>query len=181
MRCVDIAALYAAAVLRRNPDSVVVPFDTAAYEARFDPQDSILGLAERLAKFGGGGTDCSLPLREANTRYRKRQFAGVVLVSDMESWVHRGQPWAAGRRDATGVMTEWVEFVANQRKLAGREAEAPKLICIDLQAYQTVQAPERDDMLNVGGFNDAVFNVVASFLAGDAGRFVSEVEAVKLQ
>jgi 60 kDa SS-A/Ro ribonucleoprotein len=180
LRCVDVAALFAAAVLRRNPDSVVVPFDTAAYEARFDPQDSILGLAERLAKFGGGGTDCSLPLREANTRYCKRQFAGVVLVSDMESWVHRGQPWAAGRHGATGVMTEWVEFVANQRRIAGREAAAPKLVCIDLQAYQTVQAPERDDILNIGGFSDAVFNVVASFLADDAGRFVREVESVEL-
>lgn len=167
-------------VLRSNPDSIVVPFDTAAYEARFDPQDSILSLAERLAKYGGGGTDCSLPLREANTRYRKRQFAGVVLVSDMESWVHRGQPWAAGRRGATGVMTEWVEFVENQRKLAGREAAPPKLVCIDLQAYQTVQAPERDDVLNIGGFSDAVFNVVASFLTGDAGRFVREVESVEL-
>jgi 60 kDa SS-A/Ro ribonucleoprotein len=180
MRCVDVAALFAAAILRRNPDSVVVPFDTSAYEARFDPQDSILSLAERLAKYGGGGTDCSLPLREANTRYRKRQFAGVVLVSDMESWVFRGQAWAAGRRGATGVMSEWAEFATNQRKLAGREAVAPKLVCIDLQAYQTVQAPERDDILNIGGFSDAVFNVVASFLAGDAGRFVREVEAVQL-
>jgi 60 kDa SS-A/Ro ribonucleoprotein len=180
MRCVDVAALFAAAVLRRNPDSVVVPFDTAAYEARFDPQDSILSIAERLAKYGGGGTDCALPLRDANTRYRKRQFAGVVLISDMESWVFRGQPWAVSRRGATGVMTEWVEFVANQRKLTGREAAAPKLVCIDLQAYQTVQAPERDDILNIGGFTDAVFNVVCSFLAGDAGRFVREVESVEL-
>ena len=176
MRCVDVAALFAAAVLLRNPDSVVVPFDTAAYEARFDPEDSILSFAERLAKYGGGGTDGSLPLREANTRYRKPQFAGVVLVSDMESWVHCGQPGTSGRSGSTGVMTEWNEFVENLRKFAGRKAAAPKLICIDLQAYQTVQAPERHDTLNTGGFSDAVFNVVASFFAGDAGRFVLEVE-----
>ena len=50
MRCVDVAALFAAAILRRNPDSVVVPFDTQAYQARLDPNDSILSLAERLAK-----------------------------------------------------------------------------------------------------------------------------------
>lgn len=47
--------------------------------------DSILSLAGRLAKYGGCGTDCSIPLREANTRYRKRRFAGVVLASDTES------------------------------------------------------------------------------------------------
>ena len=33
-RCVDVAALFAAAILRRNPDSVVVPFDTQAYQVR---------------------------------------------------------------------------------------------------------------------------------------------------
>ena len=44
-----------------NPDSVVAPFDARAYEAKFDSQDTILSQAERLAKHGGGGTDCSLP------------------------------------------------------------------------------------------------------------------------
>ena len=56
----------------------------------------------------------------------------------------------------------------------------PKLVCIDLQPYVTSQAPDRGDILNIGGFSDAVFSVVASFLAGDAGRFVAEVEAVEL-
>ena len=77
-------------------------------------------------------------------------------------------------------MTEWLGFVDNQRMLAGHEAAARKPICIDLQAYQTVQARERDDILNIGGFSDAVFNVVASFLVGDAGRFVREAESVEL-
>ncbi len=34
--------------------------------------------------------------------------------------------------------------------------------------------------LNVGGFSDAVFSVVASFLADDSGRFVAEVEKIEL-
>jgi 60 kDa SS-A/Ro ribonucleoprotein len=109
----------------RNPESVVVPFDTRAYEAKFDPQDTILSLAERLAKFGGGGTDCSLPLREANTKYRERKFAGVVLVSDNESWVYGGRPFAAGRPGATGVMTRWQNFVKNQLRLQGAACSAP--------------------------------------------------------
>lgn len=56
----------------------------------------------------------------------------------------------------------------------------PKLVGIDLQPYTTSQAPDRGDVLNIGGFSDAVFGVVASFLAGDAGRFVAEVETVDL-
>lgn len=74
-------------------------------------------------------------------------------------------------------MTEWQEFVQNQRR---HGVTAPKLVCIDLQPYGTTQAPDRDDILNVGGFSDAVFTVVASFLANDTGRFVAEVEAIEL-
>lgn len=33
----------------------------------------------------GGGTDLSLPLRDASTKYRDRKFTRVVLVSDNES------------------------------------------------------------------------------------------------
>ncbi len=171
MRCVDVAALFAAATLRRNPDSVVVPFDTQAYNVRIDPHDSILSLAERLAKYGGGGTDCSIPLRVANTKFSERRFAGCVLVSDNESWV------GTGRYGSTGVMTEWEKFVKNQKRLG---VSAPKLVCIDLQPYCSTQAPEQGDILNIGGFSDAVFNIVASHLGDDSARFVAEVEAVEL-
>ncbi len=173
MRCIDVAALFAAAVLRRNPDSVVVPFDTRAYDVRIDPNDSILSIAERLSKYGGGGTNCALPLEAANVLHRERKFAGVVLVSDNESWV------GTGRHGSTGVMTAWETFVAHQRKLAG-SAAAPKLVCIDLQPYQTVQACERADIMNIGGFSDAVFKVVSSFLSPDKNSFVQEVESLAL-
>ncbi len=153
---------------------MVVPFDTSAYEVRVDPTDSVLSLAERLAKYGGGGTNCSLPLAAANTRYHDRRFAGCVLVSDQESWV------GTGRHGSTAVMTEWRRFVANQVRLHERGWAGPKLVCIDLQPYATTQAPERSDILNVGGFSDAVFSVVAAFVADNNGRFVAEVEAVEL-
>ena len=91
MRCVDVAALLAAAVLRRNPGSVVIPFDTRAYRVDLDPRESILSLSARLAQYGGGGTNCALPLAEANGVYREHPFAGCVLVSDLESWVGTGR------------------------------------------------------------------------------------------
>ncbi len=53
-------------------------------------------------------------------------------------------------------------------------------VCIDIQPYGSTQAPERDDILNIGGFNDAVFNVIASYLGNDAGRLVAEVDSVEL-
>ncbi|MGD9647347.1 MAG: TROVE domain-containing protein, partial [Pirellulales bacterium] len=154
LRCVDVAALFAAAILRRNPDSVVVPFDDRAHDARVDPEDTILSLAERLARFGGGGTNCALPLEKANREMAGRRFAGCVLVSDQESWI------GAGRYGSTAVMTAWQQFVRNQVRLQPRGFDGPRLVCIDIQPYATTQAPERSDILNVGGFSDAVFQVV---------------------
>jgi 60 kDa SS-A/Ro ribonucleoprotein len=163
-----------------SADSIVIPFDDRPHEGRVDPGDTILSVAERLAQFGGGGTDCSVPIHEANTKYHNRRFAGVVLVSDTESWVYCGRAFAYGQHGATGVMTEWQEFVKNQMRLGGHDIPAPKLVCIDLQPYTTTQAPDRGDILNIAGFSDAVFSVVAAFLAEDTGRFVAEVEAVEL-
>ena len=174
IRCVDVAALFAAAILRRNPDSVVIPFDDKPYRAQVDPQDSILSLSARLAQYGGGGTNCSLPLAEATSTFGNRRFAGCVLVSDMESWI------GVGRHGSTATLTAWRDFVKHQVRLQGSDNSGPKLVCIDLQPYTTTQAPDCSDILNVGGFSDAVFSVVASFLSDDAGRFVAEVEAVEL-
>lgn len=174
VRCVDVAALFAAAILRRNPDSVVIPFDDLVHRAGLDPQDTILSLAARLAKYGGGGTNCSLPLAEACSTYRNRRFAGCVLVSDQESWI------GTGRYGSTATMMAWQEFVKNQVRLQANHEAGPKLVCIDLQPYTTTQAPDRSDILNVGGFSDAVFGVVASFLRDDVNHFVGEVEAIVL-
>lgn len=180
MRCVDVAALFAAALLRTNPESVVIPFDTKAYDVRPNPSNSILSLAAQLAKFGGGGTDCSLPIATANKTYAKREFAGVILVSDNESWVYKGRPDYGSAGCATNVMKEWNRFVQIQQRLQGRKTACPKLVCIDLQPNSTTQAPEQANILNVGGFSDSVFDVVSAFLTQDAGGFVAEVEAIAI-
>ena len=168
-----------AAILRRNPDSLLVPFDETVHAPKIDPSDSILSLAERLAGYGGGWTNCALPLEYANSNHDTRRFVGCILVSDNESWIDTTQGRGIfGSARGTGTLESWNAFVANQKKL-NREA-SPKLVCIDIQPNKSTQAPERSDILNVGGFSDAVFNVVAGFLAGDESRFVAEVEAVSL-
>jgi 60 kDa SS-A/Ro ribonucleoprotein len=55
-------------------------------------------------------------------------------------------------------MEEW-------RRLKARNPRA-RMVCIDLQPYRTVQATHDDDVLNVGGFSDQVFEVAASFARG---------------
>ena len=57
-----------------------------------------------------------------------------------------------------------------------------RLVCIDIQPGATTQAAERADILNVGGFSDAVFTMVSSFADGKAGadHWVGEIDRISL-
>jgi len=120
----------------------------------------------KLAAIGGGGTNCSAPLALLNARKAAGDL--VIFISDNESWVDTGQ--ARG----TATMTEWQRFKS-------RNANA-KLVCIDVQPYGTTQAKERADILNVGGFSDAVFDVIAQFQTASLQQdhWIGEIEAVTL-
>jgi 60 kDa SS-A/Ro ribonucleoprotein len=69
-------------------------------------------------------------------------------------------------------MRQWSEIKAR--------CPQAKLVCIDIQPNRTTQAAERADVMNVGGFSDAVFGAVAQFENGtlDAGHWVGEIEKI---
>lgn len=165
VRCVDVAGLVAAAMVRTSRDVDVMPFDTRVHNAKFARRDSVLTNAQRLAEYGGGGTDCTAPLRALNKARKAPDL--VIFVSDNQSWAHQGD----GR--TTPMMAEWNE-------LKRRNPEA-KLVCIDIAPYGTTQAAGREDILNVGGFSDQVFDVIARFAKGENGadywvRKIKEIE-----
>ena len=56
------------------------------------------------------------------------------------------------------------------------------LVCLDLQPNRTTQARERADILNVGGFSDAVFDVISEFAEGrlNNDHWVGKIEEVRL-
>ena len=166
VRCIDVAALVAAALLRKNPGTCVLPFEQKVVELALNPRDTVLSNAAKLAAVGGGGTNCSAPLAWLNAD--KAQADLVVLVSDNESWLD------SRRRGATQTLVEWERFKSRNPKA--------RLVCIDVQPYATSQAPERSDVLNVGGFGDDVFKVLAMFAAGELGaaHWVGLIEEVAL-
>ncbi|MDQ0025376.1 60 kDa SS-A/Ro ribonucleoprotein [Variovorax paradoxus] len=153
VRCIDVAALVAAAVLRRNADARVLPFETKVVSLKLNPRDSVMTNAAKLAAVGGGGTSCSAPLALLNKE--KAQADLVVLVSDNESWADP----ARGRGTAT--MQEWAVFKQRNPKA--------RMVCIDIQPYATTQAQEQADVLNIGGFSDEVFKLLAVYAAGGLG------------
>jgi 60 kDa SS-A/Ro ribonucleoprotein len=166
VRAIDVAALAAAAFLRANPGSEVLPFDTKVHEVGLHAGQGVLATAAHLRTFGGGGTSVSVALEALNRR--KATGALVLYVSDNESWAD------SRRHGATATLLEWERF-------KGRSPQA-KLVCIDVAPSLTAQAPERDDVLNVGGFGDHVFSLVADFVRGRLGpaHWVGAIEAIDL-
>ena len=168
VRCVDVAGLFASAVLRRNPSALVVPFDTCVHPARLNGRDSVVTNAQKLAKFGGGGTNCAEALVHLNQIKATAEL--VVYVSDNESWVNTGL--RTGK--STAVIRAWEAYKAR--------VPGAKLVCIDVTPNTTTQAKERRDILNVGGFSDEVFNIVGLFSRDELGaaHWVGEIEKVEL-
>src|SRR6185503_10789063 len=92
VRCIDVAALVAAAVLRRNPAARVLPFECGVVPMKLDPHARVAVNAAKLAAVGGGGTNVSAPLTLLNRERAKVDT--VVIVSDNESWIDSTRPWA---------------------------------------------------------------------------------------
>lgn len=62
IRCLDVAALTTAAILRRNPNAIVLPFENDVVKVNLNPRDSVMTNATKLASLPCGGTNCSAPL-----------------------------------------------------------------------------------------------------------------------
>jgi 60 kDa SS-A/Ro ribonucleoprotein len=51
---------------------------------------------------------------------------------------------------------------------------------VDVQPYGTTQASGRADILNVGGFSDAVFVTIARFVSGETRDWVQLIKQVEV-
>lgn len=154
VRCIDAAALFAAVLLRSNPETEVVAFSDHARLAHLNARDTLVTNTEKLTRIVGGGTNCSTALALLNEQREMAEL--VVFISDNQSWMETTT--VATGAAPTETMREWGRFKS-------RNAGA-KLVCVDLQPYGTTQTAEREDILNVGGFSDRVFDVIGKFADG---------------
>lgn len=169
VRCVDVAGLVASAVLRKNPNSIVIPFDYSTYAADLNPRDSVMTNAVKLAQYGGGGTNCAAALQRLNQLKAKLDL--VFYVSDNMSWVDFGRTSSYG---GTAMASEWAAFKKRNPKA--------KLVLLDIQPYTNTQVKTDKDVLNIGGFSDKVFDVVAQFVKGETtgDHWVNVINEVSL-
>lgn len=157
VRCIDAAALLATALLRKNSNAELVAFEQDVVRVKFNPQDSVMTNAQKLASLNGGGTNCSAALKHLNARNASGDL--VVFVSDTDSWIDGNLSRQPNR--AAVFLKEWKMFCERNIKA--------QLVCLDIQPnrmIKTAEATEHGDILNVGGFSDDVFSVVSEFAAG---------------
>lgn len=166
-RCIDVAALVAAAVLRQNADAAVLAFSDHVVPCQLNPRDSVMTNARLLASLPSGGTDCSAPLRHLNRQSAQADL--VLFVSDNMSWVE-----GRGGGRGTASLQEWEKFRARNPRA--------RLVCLDVQPTGSTQAAERADILNIGGFSDAVFQIIAAYAAGklQPDHWVGEIDRIEL-
>lgn len=174
--CLDVAGLFGSAILRKNPGSVVLPFDgNVRTEAligtnRLSAKDSVLTNAAKLTKFWGGGTDCSAALRYVNQQKIKGNV--VIYVSDNMSWIDT-KTTNVWDRGGTATMEQWKTF-----KKGNPNA---KMVNINVQPYGTTQASNDKDIVNIGGFSDTIFETIEAFVTAKTGKqWVTVINEVDL-
>jgi len=145
--CNQVAALIAACIVRGNVATRVYRFDEEAQYVKLEPRDTVLTNAQKIGG-NGGGTDCASVVR----KLLKDNVAvdTLVIISDNQSWA---SPYPVGT-----LINVW-----NKYKVKMNVPNA-RLVCIDLAAGSTTQAPDQaGKVLNIGGFSDAYFDVITDF------------------
>lgn len=166
VRCLDVAALFGAAILRKNPLAEVIPFSYHVEKCTLNPRDTVFTNADKLANLPSGGTNCGEAIAYLNRN--KKEGDAIIFISDNESWLD------GSRYYGTGMMGEFLSFKKRNKNA--------KLVCIDITPNRTSQSDgKRDDVLQIGGFSDTCFDVIVSFLKqNEANHWVNVIEEITL-
>lgn len=156
VKCVDVAALVASVFLRHNKSAIVIPFAGSSISVNMNPRDSIMSNAKTLASFYGGSTNCSAPLATMNHNNIKADLC--IFVSDNQSWIDTRSRTDYWGNSPTETVNQWKLFKKNNKNA--------KMVCLDITPNSTTQAPDDKSIMNIGGFSDAVFDIIGEFYKG---------------
>ena len=123
-----------------------VAFDTKSYKLDISRQMRLDKVVDLLAKTGGGGTDCALPIRYAIEK--KIAADAFVIFTDSETWQGSQHP---------------AQAIAEYRQKMGIDA---KLVVVAMASTRTtIGDPQDAGTLNVVGFDTSVPQVISEFLS----------------
>jgi 60 kDa SS-A/Ro ribonucleoprotein len=135
---IQIAALFASAILKANPySSHMIMFAEGASYASFDPRIPLATLSkliEQSATHGGTNFNAIFPI--AQTRYDR-----VIILSDMQGWMEGNVPTASYNAYKTKYNAD------------------PFIYSFDLQGYGSMQF-KSSKVACIAGFSEKIFDVV---------------------
>ena len=158
---IKIASLFAAVVLKANPDAELLMFSNDARYVSVNTDDTLLTIQKQIEdKSRADGTNFHSVFKGA-----KKAYDRMVILSDMQGWM------ADGYGNGGAPTRAFAEY----RKRTGADT---KVYSFDLQGYGKLMFPERN-VYALAGFSEKVFDVMA-LLDQDRNALVREIEAVQL-
>ena len=130
VRCVDVAGLFAAIMLRQNKSAQIIPVDSRIHQGKFNPRDSVFTIANKIASYGGGSTALGVGIAHLN---KQKATGDIVIISDNESWADYS--WGS-----SGTK------VSEQFSTYRRCDKAAKLVLIDIWASDNTQAKDHKNV-----------------------------------
>lgn len=154
---IEIASLFAAVILRANPDADYMQFSNDARYVTHNPDDSVISIAKKIeGSCQAGGTSFRSIFYKANRAYDR-----IIILSDMQGWVGHYTPEEPFR-----------DYCCNYKC-------NPYVYSFDLAGYGSLQFPQ-SRVFCLAGFSDKIFDVM-SLLEQDREALVNTInKKVKL-
>lgn len=127
----------------------ILGFNTRMTDLHISANDTFESAMKKTQVWEGGGTDCSMPILEAQAR--RLELDGIVIYTDSETWAGRIHP-----KDA---------FDKYRKEFDRPEC---KFIVVSMLANDfTLAHPEDRGMLDLVGFDTSSPNLISSFIRGE--------------
>ncbi len=160
VRYIDVAAIFAGALLKASARAIVLPFETDVVKLDLSPKLPLMQMVTQLAAIGGGGTAVSAPVSELIER-RQRVDVFIGITDNVE--------WATDQHGGVGFLSTW-------RRYRERLAPRAQAFLITIAPYCQAVAPADEPGVHfIYGWADHVPTYIAQSVRGYAGQ----VEAVR--
>jgi 60 kDa SS-A/Ro ribonucleoprotein len=155
VRYIDVAAIFAGALLKSSRDALVLPFEHQVVKVDLKPTLRLMQVVERLAAIGGGGTAVSAPVSEL----LQRQVAVDAFIGITDN-----VEWATDQHGGPGFLPTW-------RRYRAEVAPNAQAFLVTIAPYGAAVAPPAEPGVHyVYGWADHVPAYVALTLNGYAGQ-----------
>lgn len=162
-RFIDIAGVFTGALLRQSGSrTLVLPFDTRVHTNHsLSCRDDVIVTAEKLARYGGGGTAVGAPVQHL---LRSRTKVDVVIgITDNEDWAYGHRGWGGWECECS-FLELWTRYKAEVNPSA-------VAFLVTIAPYRDVVAPSSaKDVHFIYGWNASALNFIGTVLSGSQGQ-----------